>query len=90
MHNIEQAPCVFNEVSRLPAGGLPGAAAASYRRAAGEGEQPADGRAVLPAAGRVPPTGRPHLHGPSVAAGDLRVSSRRLGAQRHGPQVLLQ
>lgn len=72
------------------AGGLPGAAAAPDRRAAGEGEQPADGRAVLPAAGRVPSSGGSHLHDPPAAAGDLRVSSRRLGAQRHSPQILLQ
>lgn len=72
------------------AGGLFGAAVASHRRAAGEGEQPSDGRAVLPAAGRLPATGGPHLHGPSAAAGDPGVQSWRLAAQQHRPQVLLQ
>lgn len=72
------------------AGGLSGAAAASHRRAAGEDEQPADGRAVLPPAGRLPASGGPYIHVPPAAARDPGVQGRRLVAQRHRPQVLLQ
>lgn len=74
----------------LSAGGLSGAAAASHRRAAGESQQPADGRAVLPPTGRLPAAGGPHLHGPSAAAGDPGVPSRRLAVEQHSAQVLLQ
>lgn len=74
----------------LSAGGLSGAAAASHRRAAGESQQPADGRAVLPPTGRLPAAGGPHLHGPSAAAGDPGVPSWRLAVEQHSAQVLLQ
>ena len=73
-----------------PPGGLPGAPAAPHRGAAGDGEQPADGRALLPAAGWLPAAGVHRLNGPPAAAGDAGVQGGRLEAQQHGQQVLLQ
>lgn len=76
--------------SRPVSGGLPGAAAASYRRSAGEGERSAHGRALLPAAWRLPAAERPQLARPPPPARDPRVPCRRLEPQRHGSEVLLQ
>lgn len=90
VYSIVVSSLVTESPPRPSAGGLPGAAAASHRRAAGKGQQPADGRAVLPASGRVPPAGGSLLHDPSAAAGDPGVQSWWLVAQQHCAQVLLQ
>lgn len=71
-------------------GGLPGAAAAPHRGPAGEDEQPAHGRALLPAAGWLPAAGVHRLHGPPAAAGDAGVPRRRLEAEQYSQQLLLQ
>lgn len=84
--------CLFNIGASpfLPPGRLPGAPAAPHRGPAGEDGRTEDGRALLPAAGRLPTAGGPELHGPSSATGDPGVQSRGLDAQRHGPEILLQ
>lgn len=71
-------------------GGLSGSSAAPDWRAAGEGEQPADGPAVLSAPGRIPPPGGPYFHDTPAPLGNPRVQGWRLDAQQHCQQVLLQ
>lgn len=77
--------------SSLPSeGGLPGPTAPPHRRAAGEDELPADGRALLPPPRRLPPAGGTQLPVPAPAAGDHRVPSCRLEDDGRCPEILLQ
>lgn len=71
-------------------GGLPGVGTAPHRGAAGEDEPAAHGRALLPAARRLPAAGEPHLPRPPAAAGGPGVPGGRLDPQRNSAEVLLQ